>query len=49
MKKLNAFSLLFIICMVLIPALFAATPGQENQLKLVPEPKEVRILQEVSM
>ena len=45
MKKLNAFSLLFIICMVLIPALFAATPGQENQLKLVPEPKEVRILQ----
>src|SRR6202051_5283945 len=44
MKKRNAFSVPF-ICVLLIPAGFAATPGQENQLKLVPEPKEVRILQ----
>src|SRR6202140_3238436 len=44
MKKRSAFSLSF-ICVLLIPVVFAATPGQESQLKLVPEPKEVRILQ----
>src|SRR5579863_7927211 len=41
MKKLDAFFLLFVL--LLMPAMAAGTPGPESQLKLIPEPKEVRV------
>jgi hexosaminidase len=42
MKKRDAFFLPFIV-LLLIPVMSAETPGPENQLKLIPEPKEVRL------
>jgi len=42
MKKQRAF-FLALVPLLLIPVMFAGTPGPENQLKLIPEPKEVRV------
>jgi hexosaminidase len=42
MKKLAAFFLPFVLPF-LIPLMSAQTPGQGDQLKLIPEPKEVRL------
>jgi hexosaminidase len=42
MKKRDAFCLPFVL-LFLIPLLAAETPGPENQLKLIPEPKEVQL------
>src|ERR1700730_9729346 len=42
MKKSGAFLLPFCL-LLLFPLMFAETPASENQLKLIPEPKEVRI------
>src|SRR5271155_266309 len=44
MKKLTAVFLPLIL-LFFIPTLFAGTPATENQLKLIPEPKEVRVHQ----
>ena len=41
MKKRDAFFLLFVL--LLMPAVAAGTPGPESRLKLIPEPKEVRV------
>jgi hexosaminidase len=37
--------LLPVVLLLLLSAMFAATSGPENQLKLIPEPKEVRVQQ----
>ena len=42
MKKRYTF-FLSIFLLLLIPAMFAETPGPENQLKLIPQPKEVQL------
>src|ERR1700704_6190893 len=42
MKKSGAFFLPFCL-LLLFPLMFAETPASENQLKLIPEPKEVRV------
>jgi hexosaminidase len=42
MKKQYVFFLSF-VSLFLIPRMFAATPGPESVLKLIPEPKEVRV------
>jgi len=44
MKKRAAFFLSFVL-MLLVPLVFAEVSGPENQLKLIPEPKEVRVHQ----
>src|ERR1700692_4716617 len=44
MKKPRSHGLLF-IPLLMIYAIAAAAPGPESQLKLIPEPKEVRIQQ----
>jgi len=41
MKKLDAFFLLFVL--LLMSAMATGTPGPESRLKLIPEPKEVRV------
>ncbi len=46
MKKQSAVFLpVVFILLLLTPVIFAATPGPENQLKLIPQPKEVRFQQ----
>jgi hexosaminidase len=46
MKKRDAVFLpVIFIVLLLTPVIFAATPGPESKLKLIPEPKEVRIQQ----
>jgi|HubBroStandDraft_6_1064221.scaffolds.fasta_scaffold00090_14 hexosaminidase len=42
MKKRDAFFLPFVL-LLLIPLIAAETPGPEDQLKLIPEPKEVHL------
>jgi hexosaminidase len=44
MKKRDALFLPFVL-LLLIPVMFAGTPGPESELKLIPEPKEVRVQQ----
>src|SRR5260370_11321818 len=44
MKKRAAFFFSFVL-MLLVPLMFAESSGSENQLKLIPEPKEVSLQQ----
>src|SRR5258708_17937744 len=44
MKKRSAFFFPFVL-MLLVPLMFAESSGPENQLKLIPEPKEVSVQQ----
>jgi hexosaminidase len=44
MKKRDVV-LLPLVLLLLLPTMFAATSGPENQLKLIPQPKEVRVQQ----
>ncbi len=44
MKKRAAFFFSFVL-MLLVPLMFAESSGPENQLKLIPEPKEVSVQQ----
>src|ERR1700746_874337 len=43
MKKREVAVLLFLVLLFLIPRTFAATPGAENQLKVIHQPKEVSV------
>ncbi len=44
-KQVAVFLPLIFIVLLLTPVIFAATPGPDSELKLIPEPKEVRVQQ----